>query len=50
VVIMVAAFGAAELLITAIVFTAGKTTQDQADRMQQIMAEEVQRWGLHLRL
>lgn len=46
----VAATGVAELLITAIVFTEGKTTPDQADRMQQIMAEEVQHWVLHPRL
>lgn len=49
-VITVAAFGVAELLITAIVFTESKTTPDQADRMPSIMAEEVQHRALHLRL
>lgn len=43
-----AVIGAAELLITANVFTESNTTTDQADRMQQIMEEEVQRWVLRL--
>lgn len=46
--ITVAAIGAVELLIIAIVFTEDRTTPDQADRMQRIMAEEVQHWVLRL--